>query len=101
MENLELRYIQSGIVYLPQFKQPQFSDEWKYFTRDTFEPNCILGILASRIASINNHPNFSYPVYHLPKKLFYRVYFKEEYQVMAFLGGAKSYYTQREVNFEL
>ena len=97
---IEFRYEKSGNAYLPMFKQPQFSDDWKYFNKNSFERESILGVIAAKIASINCS-DWSGGLYHFKSKDDVRVFFKTEIQVMAFLGAAKSYWSTRIEEFSI
>ena len=99
---MEFRFIKTGIVYLTQFKQVELGqDDWKFFNKNTFPASSALGKIAEKIASINCKRRYSAAQYHFESKDDTRVFFKEEYQVMAFLGAAKSYYSQQIVDFNL
>ena len=99
---MEFRFERTGIIYLPQFKQVELGDtEWNYFTKDTFDKNSILGAVSRALTRINNINGYEYGQYWLKDDKTKRVFFKEEYQVMAFLGAAKSYYSREIKKFTL
>lgn len=103
-KEIEFRFVKSGMCHIPEFRQPKQDNVWKRFTvgkKDvaTFTENGILGKLAYALASINNNARWSGPTYHFRDTR--QVYFLEEFQVMAFLGGAKSYFTQQIINPDL
>jgi len=93
------RYIKTGNVYMPQFKQPQLDNVWKHFTRETFKDNSLLGKMAYLICSLSNSGGWGAPIYYFRDSK--KVYFLTEIEVMAFLGAAQSYYSSQAVEFTM
>lgn len=111
---IEYKYIKSGNAYLPMYRQVKFSEEWKYFNKKTLmnvsgEENSLLLKLCKSLAELCQSTKTRYGKFGvtIPAQYLIKfkeeeeiIYFQEEYLVCAFLGGAKSFFSQEEKIFE-
>jgi len=105
---IEFRYIKTGNAYMPQYKQAEFENEWRYFTEKTLGEKTLIRRLAAGLAELNiiTQSRFesrwdsvkSGPYFIMTDNK--QVYFLEEHLVCAFLGGAKSYYSKEIKEFD-
>lgn len=100
-KDIEFRYIKSGTAYLPQFKQPAFGDEWRYFSGKTFGEKSLLGNLCIALSGLSPKTSRGYRYLLENEDGAEYVYFAEEHLVMAFIGGATSYYSKQTVEVNL
>ena len=107
--NLELRYIKTGNAYIPQYKKDEKSD-WNCFTAKQVPKKSLLygvskalGDTCTDTAVVKNA--WDHTIRETKLFLEYKeqdvIFFLEEILVMAFLGAAKSYYTQEVKEFSI
>jgi hypothetical protein len=86
---MELRYRKNGLKWMPQRKDK--TGTWVDFTEEWTKTHDEIYALAIAIAKLQNHN----PFYSNTKTMF----FDNEMQVMAFLGGCQGYFGKETKDF--
>jgi hypothetical protein len=89
---MELRYVKNGIHWVPEYKGK--GGVWKTFTREQVEGYFILRKLSTALATLSDRKD---PYYSNTQEMF----FHNEVEVMAWLGGVQGYFRKEENDFEI
>jgi hypothetical protein len=90
---MELRYVKNGINWMPEYKSKS-SGDWKAFHKDQVSKYNILKKLGTALAELGGRKD---PYYSNTQEM----YFLNEVEVMAWLGGVQGYFRDEVNDFEI